>query len=134
MKDTIWHEFPKEKPPSGGKYVVCLENGHVLIGYYYVKENVFKTQGVKRDVKLWQFRPEIPINNKRQPDTLCWECYRSVHWVDDPASCSWAKKFKPVDGWNAIEVKRENGDIGYCVLACPLFQKEKQKKKRRVKK
>lgn len=53
-------------------------------------------------------------------ETLCWDCKKAI------GGCSWAKKLKPVDGWDAEKrVVRDEwcGDYeSYCVKNCPEFE------------
>ncbi|MEZ4357402.1 MAG: hypothetical protein R2876_02050 [Eubacteriales bacterium] len=59
------------------------------------------------------------------PSTLCWECDRAA----GQNMCVWARKFKEVEGWNAIATnilhKEEDGSStlikSYFVVGCPQF-------------
>lgn len=58
-------------------------------------------------------------------DTLCWFCQRAAN---KGRVCSWADRFEPVEGWQAIEVivRSQDGTIpkplqSYKVIECPLF-------------
>ena len=60
----------------------------------------------------------------RLPRTLCWRCRRSFL-----NGCSWAEKFEPVKGWNAIQRTisiswgTEDRQVEtYTVIGCPLFK------------
>lgn len=69
----------------------------------------------------------MAIKNPKHPEkvTLCWSCQRAC----GEQMCSWAKEFKPVEGWEAIETEFEvRGKKGfrkmvqtYRVDACPLY-------------
>lgn len=60
-------------------------------------------------------------NHRHNPKCgqLCWRCENAT------GGCSWSKELKPVNGWKAIEVKRDadEGDT-YKILYCPLFKEE----------
>ena len=67
---------------------------------------------------------KLPVGNrdycsrfKIRPDSLCWDCKNST-----TNGCSWAKSFKPVDGWKAIPSVAGESD-SYLVLECPKFEK-----------
>ena len=56
--------------------------------------------------------------------TLCWRCKRSR--LIKGVACSWAARFEPVDGWQAVETHRKTDYVGdetrsYCVKSCPQF-------------
>lgn len=57
---------------------------------------------------------------KKYKATLCWYCQRAV------GGCSWSRKFKPVEGWDAIPTKIWYGHKAeplqsYIVKSCPQF-------------
>ena len=62
--------------------------------------------------------------SKREDDTLCWNCSRSIN------GCCWARDFKPVPGWKAKPTKikgfYEAGKIttvdSFHVIECPEFK------------
>ena len=59
--------------------------------------------------------------------SICIDCKKST------GLCSWSKKFKPVEGWEAKEVKRSSwgypqGFVGYKVIRCPEFEREDRDK------
>ena len=67
---------------------------------------------------------KLPVGNrdycsrfKMRPDTLCWDCKNST-----TNGCEWAKSFKPVDGWKAMQSVAGTSD-SYCVFECPKFEK-----------
>ena len=52
--------------------------------------------------------------------TLCWDCRRSVK-----KSCSWSRRFRPVQGWDADEVYiKGTPGVSYCVNDCPKFVRD----------
>lgn len=56
--------------------------------------------------------------------TLCWRCKRAR--LIAGVACSWAERFEPVDGWQAIATHRNTDYNGvasesYCVKSCPQF-------------
>ena len=56
--------------------------------------------------------------------SLCWDCERSYK-----KTCSWAKRFVPVQGWTAEErvilgTHCTPNTISYRVDACPLFVRD----------
>lgn len=57
------------------------------------------------------------ISTAENNNTLCWSCQNN--------ECSWHKKFKPVEGWEAIETelnrKGQTTLSSYLVTACPEF-------------
>lgn len=61
--------------------------------------------------------------------TLCWRCANAVPNRAGTRGCSWSKKFIPVEGWDAEEVKiqthnRANGSNNvqsFIVRKCPEF-------------
>lgn len=67
----------------------------------------------------------VAKNNKHLP-TLCWSCKRSYL---PEYRCSWAKEFKPVEGWEAdmkyVLVQRSSGNNSilesYFVYTCPEY-------------
>ena len=67
---------------------------------------------------------KLPVGNrdycsrfKMRPDSLCWDCKNST-----TNGCEWAKSFKPVDGWKAMQSVAGTSD-SYCVFECPKFEK-----------
>ena len=67
---------------------------------------------------------KLPVGNrdycsrfKIRPDSLCWDCKNST-----TNGCEWAKSFKPVDGWKAMQSVAGTSD-SYCVFECPKFEK-----------
>ena len=66
-------------------------------------------------------------NRARQ--SICWECSRSVG-MD---MCCWAEEEKPVEGWEAektiFHCNKCRQYESYCVISCPLFKEDEQKKK-----
>ncbi len=57
-------------------------------------------------------------------ETLCWECAKSC------GECSWAREFKPVEGWEAkpTTIKGEGYKYrSYRVISCPQFQPDKKR-------
>lgn len=74
----------------------------------------------------WEWCDDKP--NAGAAASLCWKCYRSVHWVDDPTPCTWAMRFEPVEGWEAEETML-GGDhknvLSYKVIKCPLFEPDR---------
>lgn len=66
---------------------------------------------------------------KKQLTTICWRCANA-----DTNGCSWAEKQTPVEGWEAIRRDILNGKrgqyaVGYIVLDCPLFRRNKKRKR-----
>lgn len=58
---------------------------------------------------------------KKYEFTKCWDCKNSVC-----AGCSWAREFKPVEGWEAKKTFiPSNGEYAesYHVINCPKFIK-----------
>ena len=53
---------------------------------------------------------------KQSSQQPCWTC---KNYVD---GCSWSREFKPVHGWDAKKVKREEGNVGYKILYCPEYE------------
>lgn len=49
--------------------------------------------------------------------TLCWDCRNST-----TKGCRWARRFRPVNGWVAVENKN-----GYLVEECPEFIRDSWK-------
>lgn len=50
---------------------------------------------------------------------ICWRCENST------GGCSWSRGLKPIDGWRATKVKRDDcEDFTYKILYCPLFKEE----------
>lgn len=47
--------------------------------------------------------------------TLCWDCARAT------GGCSWSDSLQPVEGWNAVETKKNTLFQSYIVRDCPLF-------------
>lgn len=73
---------------------------------------------------------------RKEKDTLCWNCYRADHWVEEDIECPWAKCGQPVDGWDAVSTPvRGTTDTtkSFCVIACPLFKPDPPRKRRLVK-
>lgn len=62
---------------------------------------------------------------KHPQETLCWSCQRAVPSPDDPTPCPWARRFEPVEGWEA----RENRE-SYMVCECPLYQRDKPRRRK----
>ncbi len=63
---------------------------------------------------------------KTSNDTLCWRC--------ENYNCSWAKSFKPVEGWKAkpTVIYDEYANINsYLVISCPEFKGNDIKSKAR---
>ena len=59
---------------------------------------------------------------KKSVPSLCWDCHNSI-----TDGCSWAREFKPVEGWEAKSVKKTsqyNDGISYTVYSCPLFVRD----------
>lgn len=61
---------------------------------------------------------------------LCWSCTKACGGSD----CPWANELKPVKGWKAKEssISMGNGkkrEKTYRIIECPLYEKEKRKKK-----
>lgn len=57
-----------------------------------------------------------------EKDTLCWWCKNAL------GTCDWSRSFKPIDGWQA----RETVLADYCsyhIIACPLFERDRQRPK-----
>ena len=74
-------------------------------------------------------KTEKILENTRRP-TLCWQCGNAEKGEKSP--CSWAREFRPVDGWTARQTKvyvAQSGDRGgrgkyddsFCVDKCTLF-------------
>lgn len=65
---------------------------------------------------------------KKQLTTICWRCANA-----DTNGCSWAEKFVPVDGWDAIPrtLRIDRGRIvqSYIVVDCPLYRRTKRRKR-----
>lgn len=61
------------------------------------------------------------LDSKYRSETICWHCRRAV-----ADKCSWAREFKPVDGWIAERRERQGYHnaryISYTVLECPEFE------------
>lgn len=61
------------------------------------------------------------LDSKYRSETICWHCRRAV-----AAKCSWAREFKPVDGWIAERRERQGYHnaryISYTVLECPEYE------------
>lgn len=62
---------------------------------------------------------------------LCWNCRKAS---GGPNGCNWSKRFKPVEGWEAIPtvVKNSLGDgkkdmASYQIISCPEYDPEKKK-------
>lgn len=61
------------------------------------------------------------MGKKPNMHTLCWTCRNAV------GRCSWAKKGKPVDGWEATETKlvarkgKRTHITSYIVHKCPMY-------------
>ena len=61
-----------------------------------------------------RYHPELP-------QTICWDCRNAT------GHCSWSryKSFRPVEGWDVIPTKINDGtrnpQSSYIVLRCPLF-------------
>lgn len=53
-------------------------------------------------------------------ETLCWFCEKAA------GGCSWSRKFKPVDGWDAKKTEIMSWFGGtqesYLVFSCPQFE------------
>lgn len=63
-------------------------------------------------------------------DQLCWSCKKACGGYD----CPWANELKPVEGWTAKETTICVGQKGkrektYRITECPLYEKEKRKRK-----
>jgi len=63
-------------------------------------------------------------NPKNRPPTLCWFCVRSRPIPG--IGCCWARRFKPVQGWDAIPsvISARGGQPEvntYRVVNCPLY-------------
>lgn len=68
----------------------------------------------------------MPKINKNHKPSLCWDCYRCDHWINEPVVCSWARDFKPVEGWKAEPTEFWMGKRkipSFHVIECPLFLK-----------
>ena len=68
-------------------------------------------------------------DKKNKKSSLCWECYRSVHFKEFP--CPWAARFEPVEGWKAkvSHIKTPYGtDKTYHVIKCPLFMADDKRR------
>lgn len=75
--------------------------------------------GLKKEVKAMS-----------APEQLCWSCKKACGGYD----CPWANKLKPVEGWKVKEssISMGNGkrrEKTYQIIECPLYEKEKRKKK-----
>lgn len=72
----------------------------------------------------------------KEKETLCWNCYRADHWVDEDVVCPWAKSGQPVEDWDATSkpVKgTTDATRSFYVKDCPLFIPDPPKKRRHVK-
>lgn len=86
---------------------------------YYIKDGKVLT---KRPLNKG-IPPEMKV---KMPQTLCWKCQRSF---DPEVRCSWAKEFKPVEGWEAEKrlqlvrgYKTKSYSLeSYMVYKCPLY-------------
>lgn len=64
--------------------------------------------------------------------TLCWSCKKAC---GGECGCSWFNGFIPVHGWTAVPTVSDSvfyqGKLrkvkSFCVLKCPLYEKEKLK-------
>ena len=66
------------------------------------------------------------MEEKKRVATLCWNCSRSVH-----DKCSWAKRFVPVEGWDAektVLMVDARPTSSYLVKSCPLYKCDKDNK------
>ena len=52
---------------------------------------------------------------QRRNDQLCWKCKNAT------GGCIWSRYLKPIDGWEAKQVKRKDGDMTYKITSCPQF-------------
>lgn len=55
-------------------------------------------------------------------DSICWDCKWSTGLY---GVCSWALRYEPVKGWNAIRRDLRYGrrkEVSYRVFDCPLFR------------
>ena len=50
--------------------------------------------------------------------TLCWDCANAT------GGCDWADRLEPVEGWDAIQTKKNSALESYLVLNCPLFERD----------
>lgn len=50
--------------------------------------------------------------------TLCWECANAT------GGCSWSSEFIPVEGWKAVETKKNTLLSSYVVTECPKFKRD----------
>lgn len=64
-------------------------------------------------------------NKQIKKATLCWRCRHAVPSAS--TGCSWSRRFVPIEGWTAEKhQQKQSGSVyeTYCVISCPLFQKD----------
>ena len=69
----------------------------------------------------------VNITKGHATSTKCWHCKHAIPRPKNP--CSWAMKFKPVEGWKAHQTKLRVSEHrlsekidSYRVIDCPLFE------------
>ena len=130
-----------------GRPVKCLDTGEVFETALAAARAVGTTpmsitnccQGRQNTVKgkRWVYvlrkKPENVKAKSPKEQTLCWDCYRSDHWEDDPTPCPWARDFEPVEGWVAdhrtVRAECNRMAESYFVIKCPLFEPDKKRNK-----
>lgn len=124
---TVEREYKITNTETGevfcGNSNQCAEKIGVMRQSLWAKASK-QRQGLQRG-SLWAIeivkednRPGADVNQH----TLCWSCRRSL--LIAGVACSWAARFEPVDGWDAVETSlSSNGNRikSYCVISCPQF-------------
>lgn len=67
--------------------------------------------------RLQALDPHLAVNPRRPDNSLCWYCAHSV----GADQCSWAARFKPVPGWDALRRDKDSGE-SYFVRDCPQYE------------
>jgi hypothetical protein len=57
-------------------------------------------------------------NVHRPSYSLCWDCAKATGY------CNWSAYLRPVKGWVAKEVWKEQTGQGYLVINCPEFVRD----------
>ena len=56
---------------------------------------------------------------------MCWWCKNAVPDDKGYTGCNWSRDFKPVEGWEAVEVIKNANEQAvetYRVLKCPEYE------------
>lgn len=108
------HEIYVKRNPPGRKISTCAHCGEEF--FYGQRHRKFCTPDCRRKAylkKLEARNMRFRTQTNQQP---CWNCKKYA------GGCSWSRSFKPIPGWDAKKVIREEGNVGYDIKYCPEFE------------